>query len=656
MKEFPDWFTGISRFPGEYTIWLRHDIHPMLHTSRKMPHCLASKGQGTPWQDGMPGSDHPCRWAHGLGVLNLLHPEGQWWATSVFRSPWPQQNHLPWSPQDAHCGGCCPQVCTCSLFNKVGCLPWILVNHSWSGIQPTHNLQQSLWKILFPMSSLWPCLLSRHLPEEDRPDPRRVPRMHWDHRWHHCPWSHWSRTWCPSMEPYTCCLQIWVSVNPQKTHVKAPSVTFLGCLYDTDGVPPDSEKVNAIHDLPAPTNITELKEFLGIVMCLSPFIPGLSTLTAPLYELLRKDTDFTWNHTYDAAFQCVKDAVISNTMLWYFDPSLPMTIQIDASQVGLGAVLLQNNKPIPFDSKALTKTECHYANIEREMFAVTFGAERFRNYIYGRSFVIESDHKPLESISPKNLADMPAWLQCMLLCLQGYDYIIHYHPSKEMALPDTLSCFSPCPGPDIPLDIAIYHAHLSPQWKAAFQQAFMSDPKMCALANIIITSWPDDIKAVLHPLHPYWQHHETLTIEDGPVLHGEALVVPPSERERVLHQLHQFHQGITKSHLLTWMNLLAWFKESHWKSCLSVWGLQLVPSPECCSTPQTYINPILPMADVCHGHLYPGGSWLPHMSQHLLKDDPHLMSSIWPEQQHQSHLTAQGNVLRAWNPRSPSLW
>ena len=71
-----------------------------------------------------------------------------------------------------------------------------------------------------------------------------------------------------------------------------------------------------------------------------------------------------------------------------------MTIQVDASQVSLGAVLIQNNKPIAFASKALTKTECQYANIEREMFAVIFKAERFRTYVYGRSLTIESDHKP----------------------------------------------------------------------------------------------------------------------------------------------------------------------------------------------------------------------------------------------------------------------
>ena len=103
-----------------------------------------------------------------------------------------------------------------------------------------------------------------------------------------------------------------------------------------------------------------------------------------------------------------------------------------------------------------------------------------------------------------------------------------------MALLNALSHPSPHPGPDIQLDIAIHHTCLSPDQKEAFQQAFMSDVEMCALANIIITGWPDNIKEVPHLLHPYWQHHETLTVKDGLVLHGKAIIVPPLERERIL--------------------------------------------------------------------------------------------------------------------------
>ena len=326
-------------------------------------------------------------------------------------------------------------------------------------------------------------------------------------------------------------------------------INFFGCLYNANGVHPDPGKINAVHALPAPTNITKLQEFLGLVMYLSPFIPGLSTLTAPLHEMLKKDIDFSWNCTYNATFQQVKEAVVSDTTLRYFNPSLPVTIQVDASQVGLHAALLQNCKPMAFASKTLTKTKHQYANIEREMLAAVFGVERFQTYIYGRSFTIESDHQPLESISQKNLADMPAHLHHMLLHLQGYDYTICYYPSKEMVLPNTISQFSPHPGPDILLDIAIHHACLSPERKEPFQQAFVSNPEMHTLTNMIITGWPDNIKVVPHPLCPYWQHRETLTMEDSLVLCGEALIVPPSKRERVLQQLHHFHQGTTKAQL-----------------------------------------------------------------------------------------------------------
>ena len=154
--------------------------------------------------------------------------------------------------------------------------------------------------------------------------------------------------------------------NPQKTHMKAQAVNFFGCLYDANGVHPGPGKIDTVHALPVPTNVTELQEFLDLVTYLSPFIPGLSTLTAPLCKLLKKDTDLTWNHTYNATFQRVKEAVISETTLRYFDSSLPVTIQVNASQVGLGVALLQNGKPMAFASKALTKTEHWYANIERD--------------------------------------------------------------------------------------------------------------------------------------------------------------------------------------------------------------------------------------------------------------------------------------------------
>ena len=85
--------------------------------------------------------------------------------------------------------------------------------------------------------------------------------------------------------------------------MKAQAINFFGCIYNANGVHHDPGKVHAVHALLVPTNITELQEFLGLVTYLSPFIPGLSTLTTPLQELLKKDTYFIWDCTYDAAFE-----------------------------------------------------------------------------------------------------------------------------------------------------------------------------------------------------------------------------------------------------------------------------------------------------------------------------------------------------------------
>ena len=103
--------------------------------------------------------------------------------------------------------------------------------------------------------------------------------------------------------------------NSKKMQVKAPMMKFFGCLYDESIVHPDPKKVDAVHALPTPTNITELHEFLGMVTYLSPFIPGLSTLTAPLHEPLKKDAEVSWDASHQTAFQHVKDAVVSDTTL-----------------------------------------------------------------------------------------------------------------------------------------------------------------------------------------------------------------------------------------------------------------------------------------------------------------------------------------------------
>ena len=193
--------------------------------------------------------------------------------------------------------------------------------------------------------------------------------------------------------------------NGEKCAIKQPSIKFFGWIYDKEGALPDPSKVAAIHNMPAPDSSTQLQKFLGMVTYLSPFVPSLSSFTAPLCGLLKKDAEFTWNKMYQDALDSVKSLVCSNTTLHYFGVCRPVIIQVNAYQKGLVAALLQDGCPVAFASKALTSTEQCYANIECELLACVFGAEWFCTYVYGCKFTIESDHKPLEQIMLKNLAD-----------------------------------------------------------------------------------------------------------------------------------------------------------------------------------------------------------------------------------------------------------
>ena len=163
--------------------------------------------------------------------------------------------------------------------------------------------------------------------------------------------------------------------NGEKCEVKQDSVTLFGTVYDADGAHPDPKKVDAVHQMPSPETSSQLQQFLRMVTYLSLFIPSLSTHTAPLWELLKKDSEFIWNTSYQEAFDRIKELVCKDMTLHYFDILKPVTIQVKALGKGLGAALLQERHPVAFASKALTPTEQRYANVECELLACVFGAE-----------------------------------------------------------------------------------------------------------------------------------------------------------------------------------------------------------------------------------------------------------------------------------------
>ena len=190
------------------------------------------------------------------------------------------------------------------------------------------------------------------------------------------------------------------------------------------------------------------------------FVPHLSHHTAPLYPMLQKNATFDWTPSANMTFQNVKSILVKarENSLKHLNLNLPIMVQADASSEGLVAVLLQKGQPIAFASKRLSYTEKCYTNIEQGLLASVFACKQFCTYLYGKTFIAENDHKPLEMITLKNLVAACPWLQRMLLCLQQYDVIVWYHPGRDMLLVDALSHQpSPSNTTTLKLDVTIDH-------------------------------------------------------------------------------------------------------------------------------------------------------------------------------------------------------
>ena len=195
-----------------------------------------------------------------------------------------------------------------------------------------------------------------------------------------------------------------LKLNKEKCKIRQTEVPYVGHLLTAEGLKINPQKVKAIHEMSEPQNV---KRLLGFVQFLSRYLPSLSTIDAPLRELEKSDALFHWDYPQKTSFEKIKQLVSQAPILQYYDVTKPVTIQCDASGKGLGAVLLQDGKPVCYASRALSDTETRYAPIETEMLAVVFACRKFHQYIYSRSVLVETDHKPLQAISTKPLSQVP---------------------------------------------------------------------------------------------------------------------------------------------------------------------------------------------------------------------------------------------------------
>ena len=338
-------------------------------------------------------------------------------------------------------------------------------------------------------------------------------------------------------------------LNRDKCQFGLPELTFMGYRLNKHGVSATDEKVRAVLNAREPRVASEVRSFLGLLNFVGRFLPDMSTVSAPLRDLTKTKTPWRWTSLERQAFEELKRRIARHSTLAYFSASAETRLVVDASPVGLGAVLLQRRegvfRPVEYASRSLTDVERRYSQTEREALAVVWGCERFHLYLYGIEFELVTDHKPLQAIySPKSKP--PARIERWVLRLQPYQFRVTYVPGKEN-IADSLSRLTQDPevtSEDDSEDFIRFvaeHAVPATLAKRDIQLATSRDGELQAVLSCLAGGdWrkcPRPYKQIRHEICEY----------DGMLMRDRRIVIPATLRAQVLDLAHEGHQGIVRT-------------------------------------------------------------------------------------------------------------
>ncbi|PKU68622.1 RNA-directed DNA polymerase [Dendrobium catenatum] len=176
------------------------------------------------------------------------------------------------------------------------------------------------------------------------------------------------------------------------------SVNFLGHVISGEGISVDQNKIQAISDWPRPTTVSEVRSFLGLAGYYKRFVEGFSQIAMPLSRLTQKAIKFEWSNQCEAAFQKLKNCLMTAPILIIPSGSAGFQIFCDASLRGLGCVLMQHGRVVAYASRQLKIHEKNYPTHDLELAAVVFALKIWRHYLYGVRCEVFTDHKSLKYI------------------------------------------------------------------------------------------------------------------------------------------------------------------------------------------------------------------------------------------------------------------
>nr|GFA08962.1 putative reverse transcriptase domain-containing protein [Tanacetum cinerariifolium] len=211
-----------------------------------------------------------------------------------------------------------------------------------------------------------------------------------------------------------------------------PKAQFLSHVINNQGIHVDPANIKSVKDWASPKSPTEIHQFLGLAGYYRRFIEGFSKIAKPMTKLTQKKVKFEWGDKQEAAFQLLKQKLCSAPILALPKGSEDFIVYCDASNKGLGAVLMQREEVIFYASRQLKIHEKNYTTHDLELGAVVFALKIWRHYLYGTKYTVFTDHKSLQHILDQKELNMRQrrWLEL----LSDYDYDILYHPGKQMSL------------------------------------------------------------------------------------------------------------------------------------------------------------------------------------------------------------------------------
>lgn len=367
-----------------------------------------------------------------------------------------------------------------------------------------------------------------------------------------------------------------LKLNAKKTKLCTNEVEYIGHLLTDKGIKISDEKVRAVVEMPEPSSIKNVQTLLGMVTYTCKFLPGLSSVTEPLRQLIKDSNnpgfEFHFDEPHKEAFRELKKLMSTAPVLKYYSLTEPVTISCDASQSGLGAVLMHNSSPVAYASKALTTTEYAYAQIEKELLAIVFAFRKFHTYVYGRSDVtVETDHLPLVRIFEKPLHQVPLRLQKMRLRLQQYSFKLVGKSGKDIPVADALSrAYIPDTCQDLvddPHEFQVLSTEVrsisafSEKRQEQLVQATKNDAVLQRLIAMVNSQagWPEHKWQLESDLKPFHCCKEEIAVVGGIVFKGDRVVIPDSMRKDMLDIIHDSHLGIVKCKQLA-RDILYWPK------------------------------------------------------------------------------------------------